>query len=88
MTLTVESLEAAFEVSEPVGWALAEGPPGEPFRCAPSPADADRVLERWFRPSDDGYLHQIIEISTADAARARFDSVIDEMLSCVEERNA
>ncbi|MFW6203509.1 MAG: hypothetical protein ACOC96_00935 [Actinomycetota bacterium] len=88
MTLTVESLEAASEVSEPVGWAPAEGPPGEPFLCAPSPGDAERMVERWFRPSDDGYLHQIIEIGTAGTAQARFDSVIDEVLSCVEQRNA
>ncbi|MFW6091651.1 MAG: hypothetical protein ACODAF_07200, partial [Actinomycetota bacterium] len=87
LTLTVESLEAA-SVFESAGWTAAEAPPGEPFLCAPSPADADRVLERWFEPSYSGYLHQIVEIGTADAARARFDEVIDEVLSCVEERNA
>jgi hypothetical protein len=88
LTLTVEDLEASSGADEPVGWQVADGPPDEPFLCAPERGDADRVIEMWFQSSPDGYLHQIIEISTADAAQARFDSVIDGVLSCVEERNA
>ena len=88
LALTVEDLEASSGADELVGWQQVDGPPGEPFLCAPTPGDADRVIERWFQPSPDGYLHQIIEISTSDAAQARFDSVIAELLSCVEERNA
>ena len=88
LTLTVEDLEATYddpELAALVGWEPAD-PPNEPLLCAPT-ADAD-AISRWFRTSDDGYLNQFIEISTADAAQARFDSVIDEVLSCVEERNA
>lgn len=88
LILTVKDLEATYddpELAALVGWEAAD-PPDEPFLCAPT-ANAD-AISRWFRTSDDGYLNQFIEISTADAAQVRFDSVIDEVLSCVAERNA
>jgi hypothetical protein len=88
LILTVEDLVATYddpELAAQIGWEPAD-PPNEPFLCAPT-ASAD-AISRWFRTADDGYLNQFIEISTADAAQARFDSVIGEVLSCVEERNA
>ncbi|HEX6338513.1 MAG TPA: hypothetical protein VFZ85_16260 [Jiangellaceae bacterium] len=88
LMLTVEDLEASYadpELAAQIGWEPAD-PPSEPLLCAPT-AGADTV-SGWFRTADDGYLNQFIEISTADAAQARFDAVIDEVLSCVEERNA
>jgi len=88
LALTVEDLEASSGAEEPVGWQVTDGAPGDPFFCAPVPGNADQIMERWFQASPDGYLHQIIEISTADTAQARFESVIDELLSCIEERSA
>lgn len=88
LALTIEDLEASSGADEPVGWRSTDGPPGEPFLCAPEPGGADRVIEQWFQPSDEAYLHQIIEISTAEAARARFDSVAEDLPACVEERDA
>jgi hypothetical protein len=88
LMLTVEDLEATYddpELAALIGWEPAD-PPNEPLLCAPT-ANAD-AISLWFRTSDGGYLNQFIEISTADAAQARFDSVVDEVLSCIEERNA
>jgi hypothetical protein len=90
LMLTVEDLEASYddpELAAQIGWEPAD-PPTEPFLCAPTPGDGDQVIERWFQPSDEAYLHQIVEISSADSAAARFDSVVNDVLSCIEQRNA
>lgn len=90
LMLTVEDLEASYddpELAAQIGWEPAD-PPDEPFLCAPAPSEADQVVERWFQPSDEAYLHQIVEITTADAAATRFESVVSDVLNCIEERNA
>ena len=89
LALTVEDLESTIANPEDValvGWKPAD-PPVERFLCAPAPSDAD-AIERWFQTSDGGYLNQIIEISTAEAAGSRFESVVNEMQGCVQEREA
>lgn len=88
LALTVDLLEANSGANELVGWVRLENRPDELFACAPEANDADHVIESWFQSSPDGYLHQIIEIGTAETAKARFEAVIDEVLSCIEERNA
>lgn len=88
LILTVEDLIATYddpELAAQVGWEPAD-PPSEPFLCAPT-ANAGAV-SGWFHTSDDGYLNQFVEISTAESAQVRYEAVIDEVLSCVEERNA
>jgi hypothetical protein len=83
LALTVEDLEASSGADEPVGWRQATNPP-KPFACAPTPGDADRVIERWFETPEGGYLHQVIEISTPDRAQQRFDDLTAEITSCVQ----
>jgi hypothetical protein len=88
LLLTVDDLEAANSIDEPVGWTLTETATEPSFACAPAPGDADLVVQRSFATPDEGRLDQFIEISTAERAQARLEEIAVEIVACVEQRNA